>query len=152
MCVDAGSRIDEENHHVGFRDGLMRLARHLPENAVFGNRLESTSVDGNKGMTPHPALAVVAIARKTGKISHQGRTRTRDPVEQGGFADVRPSYERNDRRETSRAQFTPTKTRLPLPVCTSTPAGVAVNGDSTAPPPTLSRPNSRPSLRDRKCT
>ena len=67
---------------------------------------------------------------------HAGRILT---FGSGEGADVRAAYQRDHRLENGLAQFTPTSTRLPLPVCTRTPAGVPTRGDSTAPPPTLSR-------------
>src|SRR5690606_18756931 len=141
-----------KDNDIGFGNGLMRLPGHFLKNAVFCHRLEAACIDRDEGVTPHAALAIVTIAGQTREVRHQRSAGTRDPVEQSGLADVRAANQRDHRLETGIAQFTPTNTRLPFPVCTSTPDGVPTRGESTAPPPTLRRPRRRPSLRDRKCT
>src|SRR5690554_3737354 len=152
VSIDTCPGINEEDDDVSFSNGLVGLASHFTQDTVLGNRLETTRIDRNERVSAHPPLAVVTIPSQSGKIGDQSRPRTRDAVKQGRFADVGSTYERNHRLETGFTQFTPTKTRLPLPVCTSTPSGVPSSGESTAPPPTLRRPKSSPSRRDRKCT
>src|SRR5690606_7298699 len=150
--VDTRAGIDDEDDDIGFSNGLMRLPRHFAQDAIFRHGFEAAGVDRYEGVAAHPPLAVVPIAGQAREIGDQRRTRTRDAIEEGGLADVRPTYERHDRLETWFAQFTLTITRLPLPACTRTPARVPTSGDTTAPPPTLRRPRSSPLARERKCT
>ena len=62
MRIEPRARVNQKQHDIGFRDRLSSLARHLVQDAGLGNRLESTSIDDDKRLIAHPALAVVTIA------------------------------------------------------------------------------------------
>ena len=81
MRVQAGAGVHQEHHDVGLGDGLPGLARHLQQDAVLGDRLETARVDDDEGDIAHPALAVVAIAGQAGKIGHQRGARSRQAIE-----------------------------------------------------------------------
>ncbi len=85
------AHVDHEQDHVGLGDGLQGLLRHLVQNALFRHRLETPGVDHEIGPVSHPAFTVMAIARQSGHVRDQRIAAAREPVEQRGFADVRPA-------------------------------------------------------------
>src|SRR5690606_28763337 len=99
----------------------------MPEDAAFGDRPNAASIQDNEATCPHAAFATMPVTRETGKLRNQGGARTRHTVEQGGLTNVGASHQSNHGFH-AKAQLTPTMTKLPLPVCTSTPCRVATGG------------------------
>ena len=99
MGVDALAAIHQEDHHIGFGNGLSRLARHFDQDAARGDRFETARIDHDEGVLAHTSLAIVAIPRESGNVRHQGSARARQAVEQGRFADIRAPDQRHDRLE-----------------------------------------------------
>ena len=72
--IEARSRVDQEQHDIGFRDRLPRLASHLVQNAGLGDRLESARIDDDERLVAHPALAIMTIAGQAREIRHERRS------------------------------------------------------------------------------
>ena len=89
--------VDHENHHIGLDDGLPGLAGHLLGHAGGGDRLEAAGIDQHDTLVVDGGRAIVTVTGQAGDVGHQRITRTRQTVEQGGFADVRPPHERDNR-------------------------------------------------------
>jgi hypothetical protein len=73
--------VDDEHDDVRLLDRLARLARHLVEDAVFGDRLETAGVHDEVRTFAGPALAVVTIARQARQVGNERITRAREAVE-----------------------------------------------------------------------
>jgi hypothetical protein len=83
--------VHDEQHQVGFFRRGARLARGGAgqPSVVLGQ--SAGIADGERMPFVEPADAVVAVAGDARLVMHQGVTRSREPVEQRRFADVRPS-------------------------------------------------------------
>jgi hypothetical protein len=68
---EAGAPVDDEEHHVGFRDRFPRLARHLREDALLGDGLEATRIHHDEGLGAQAPLAVVPVAREAGQVGDE---------------------------------------------------------------------------------
>src|SRR6185503_12325486 len=140
-----GAPVDHEDDRIGLGDRLLRLARHLDEHAL-GRRLEAAGVDGDEAALSLAAFAVVPVARDARQIVDDRVPAARQPVKEGGFADVRTPDKGDDRLHGTSA------CRLPSSVCTRSPAGSAIGTARTAPPLVSKRLTKAPESRDRKCT
>jgi hypothetical protein len=70
---EAARAVDDEEDHVGFRNRLACLARHLGEDAVLRDRLEAARVDDDERLRPEPPLPVMTVPREP----RAGRRRAR---------------------------------------------------------------------------
>jgi hypothetical protein len=73
--------IDDEHDDVRFLDRLAGLARHLMEDAVLGDRLETAGIDDEVRPFARAPLAVVTIARQARQVGNERVTRARETVE-----------------------------------------------------------------------
>ncbi|MOA15397.1 hypothetical protein D3C78_1355530 [compost metagenome] len=99
VSVQAGARVDQKHHDVGFGDGLPGLASHLQQDTVLGDGLETTRIDSDERDLAYPALTVMAIAGQAGKIGHQRGARSRQAVEKGRLPHIGATDQGNDRLE-----------------------------------------------------
>src|SRR5690606_41615545 len=106
----------QNNAPVGLDDCLARLPGAPARYSVLVDMLVATGIDDEERTVGRPSLAIVAITRKARKIGNQCRPGTRQAIEQRGLPHVGPAHQGDNRLEKGRVQFTPTKTRLPLPV------------------------------------
>ena len=84
--------VDDEDHHVGFGDRLLGLLGHFEHDAVLGHRLEAAGVDDQERPFADTAFAVMPVAGQAGQVGNKGITRTRQAIEERGFADVGSTY------------------------------------------------------------
>ncbi|MOA09989.1 hypothetical protein D3C78_1298570 [compost metagenome] len=87
-----GARVDHEQHGIGFLDGLQRLLGHLGVDAFLVTG-DTPGVDDDVGAALPFRLAVLAVAGQAGIVGDDGVAAAGQAVEQGGLADVRPSYQ-----------------------------------------------------------
>ena len=88
---DAGPGVDQEQGDRRPFERPERLRRH-PVFDRAGRRLfESGRIDNGESKAVQARLRFLAVARHAGRIVHQGGSPAHQPVEQGGFSDVRPA-------------------------------------------------------------
>ena len=89
-CGYAAAPIDHDDRSVRFLQSLDGLINHCLINALLttGN---TAGIDDEIGYGSEFAEAVLAIAGQAGVVGHQRVSRTRETVEQGGLAYVRPT-------------------------------------------------------------
>ena len=80
LRADARTRIDNENHHIGFSHGLAGLLGHFLVNAGCGIGLEAAGVDDDVLVNAERAVAVMTIPRQPGKVGDDGVARLGQPV------------------------------------------------------------------------
>ena len=85
---EAGARVHQENHGIGFIHGLQGLLGHFVQDAAVHHGLEAAGVHHEIGLAAHFAVAVMAVAREAGQVVHQCVFGAREAVEQGGFAHI----------------------------------------------------------------
>jgi hypothetical protein len=73
--------VNNEHDDVRFFNCLTGLARHLMEDAVFGDRFETAGVHHEVRALAGAAFAVVAIACETRQVGNERITRARETVE-----------------------------------------------------------------------
>ncbi len=88
--------VHQEQHVIGLGHRAPGLLGHR---AVHLRALarQAAGVHHQVGEVPHLANAVLAIPREPRDIGHQGITRARELIEQGGLADVGPPNQRDHR-------------------------------------------------------
>ena len=89
--------VDEEYDGVGFGKGGQRLARHLGKDAFLGNGLEAAGIDDHKcpvSLLPKP---IVPVACQSRGCRNQCIPRSRETIEQRGFAHIGSSDQYQDR-------------------------------------------------------
>ena len=143
---DAAAPVDDENDRVGLGDRLLRLARHLEEDALGGAGLQPAGVDGDERAPARAALAVVPVPRHARHVVHDGVAAARQPVKEGRLADIGAADQRDDGPHSASANSPP------FCVCTSSPEGSATGALRIAPPPVAKRATKAPESRARKCT
>jgi hypothetical protein len=102
LLGEARSRVDEKDDDVGLGDRLARLFRHLVQDPVFRDGLESAGVHGEERAVARAAAAVMAIARQTGEIGDERRAASRQSIEERRLADVRASDDHECRQHGGR--------------------------------------------------
>ena len=90
--AQTGTRIDHEQHGIGFFDGLQGLLGHLRVDAVFvtGN---TTGVDHDISAPLPLGLAILAITRQPREIADDGIPSSGQAVEQCGLAHVGAAHQ-----------------------------------------------------------
>ena len=81
LRCEAGTRVHQENHGIGFIHGLQGLLGHFVQNAAVHHGLEAAGIYHEIGLATHFAVAVVAVAREAGQVVHQRVFGTREAVE-----------------------------------------------------------------------
>ncbi len=86
----AGAGIDEKQHDIGLRDGLFGLLAHAHgEPRIAG--LQPRGIDERHIACPQLGLRLTPIPRQARLIVDQRQPPAREPVEQGGLADIGPA-------------------------------------------------------------
>ena len=90
---DPGRHFDQKQNHVGLLDGQHHLlADFLLENILSAQRV-SARIDHRKLAAVPVGLAVMAVARRTGRIVHDRLAHADQAVEQRALADVRTAHD-----------------------------------------------------------
>ena len=110
--------VDHEDDHVGLDDGLAGLASHLFGHAGGGHRLEAAGVDQHDTLAVERGRAIVPVTGEARDVGHQGVTRARQAVEQGGLAHVGPPHQRDNRYRWIHGQRSAMAAIVPSWVCT----------------------------------
>ena len=110
--------VDHEDDHVGLDDGLAGLAGHLFCHAGGGHRLEAAGVDQHDTLAVERGRAIVPVTGEARDVGHQGVTRARQAVEQGGLAHVGPPHQRDNRYRWIHGQRSAMAAIVPSWVCT----------------------------------
>ena len=88
LGTDSCTGIDHKHDHIGLRNGLPRLFRHLHVDALAGIRLETSGVHHDEFPGTELPVAVVPITSEPREISHDGVTRLGEAVEERGLAHI----------------------------------------------------------------
>ena len=96
--VQPGAAVDHHQHDVRLLGGEHGLRPHGAAELFRLLRFEPTGVDEQKAPPFVHRGGDVAVARHPGRARHQGAARTRQAVEQGRLAGVRPADERHHRQ------------------------------------------------------
>ena len=94
--MHADLRIDDEQHQVGFLDGLLDLLANLEvhrERRIFA---EAAGVDEPEGAAVPFGAREMAVARRARLVAHDGRVAADDAIEQRRLADVGPADDGDD--------------------------------------------------------
>jgi hypothetical protein len=89
--------IGDEDHDVALGDGLLRLPRHLVQDAGRRLGLEAAGVDDEVLAIAEARAAEVAIAREARKIGDERVARLRQPIEERRLAYIGSSNQRDCR-------------------------------------------------------
>ena len=92
------ARVDDEQHQIGNRDGLLGLFAHAIGNRSLPRFLETGRVDQADFGIEQICDAFAPVARQTRQVGDERRARAGQPVEQRRFADVRTADDRDDRK------------------------------------------------------
>ena len=96
-CVEAFAGVDQEHHPIGLVDRDVRLLSYERcHRRVVDIVREAARVDENHGVPVEVGNAVLAVAGESGPIRDQRVAGRRQPVEQGGFPNIRPAHEGDD--------------------------------------------------------
>ena len=87
--------IDDEGNDIGFLDREFRLACSQRADAFLLAR-QSARIDNDEFARAETANAVMTIARQPRQVGDQRVARTRERIEQGGFADIGAADEGDD--------------------------------------------------------
>ena len=82
--------VDEEQHEIGACDRRFRLLAHARRQSLIAG-LESRRIDEPEGAGAKRCIGLAPVARQTRLVVHEREFPPREPVEQGGLADIRPS-------------------------------------------------------------
>ncbi len=94
---DAAGQVRHKNNRVRGVDGKLRLGADPRRDFLLGPGLYAAGVHQRKGPAVPLAAAVNPVARHARRIVHNGNAPAHQLVEQGGFPDVRPSHDGDDR-------------------------------------------------------
>ncbi|MNJ36171.1 hypothetical protein D3C77_309500 [compost metagenome] len=88
----AGTRVHQEQHHIGFFDGQQRLLGHFFVHAmlVTGN---TTGVDQDVRTALPARFTVLAVSGQPGQVADDSVAGPGQAVEHGGFTDVRSAHQ-----------------------------------------------------------
>ena len=140
---DAGTAVDHEDDGIGLGDRLLGLARHLVQDAVLGQRLETAGIDHQVRLASQLAVPVMAVARQSRQVGDEGVARTCQAVEQRRLADIGAADEDEGRFHRASIALT-----LPPLVWTRKAPPTVVTGARTGEPSIVCRPTKPPSSRD----
>ncbi len=87
---DAGPRVDEEEDEVRLVDGRYSLLAHAGCETVLAG-FEPGSIDEPHHAAADARLCLAPVASEPRLVVDKGEPLAREPVEQRGFADIRPS-------------------------------------------------------------
>jgi hypothetical protein len=90
--------IDDQQHAVGFLDGLERLLRHQAFDAADDRFDQAAGVDDDARAPFVADVTVLAVAREAGHVGDERVARPRQGIEQGRFADVGATDQGDDRQ------------------------------------------------------
>ena len=110
--------VDHEDDHVGLDDGLAGLAGHLFGHAGGSHGFEAAGVDQHDALAVERRRAIVPVTGEARDVGHQGVTRARQAVEQGGLAHVGPPHQRDNRYRWIHGQRSAMAAIVPSWVCT----------------------------------
>lgn len=94
--------IDHEDDQVRFGDGQFHLARSQSGQPLLGIG-KPAGIDHHERALAQAADSIVAITRDPGHVGDQGIARTRQDIEQGGFADVGATNQGDDGKHRGRS-------------------------------------------------
>ena len=167
LCRQALASVDEEDHSVAFGNRLPRLSRHRMHDAGLDLGFEASGVDHEIWPVCAEPAAEMPVARQSGKVGYQRIACLRQPVEEGGFADVGTADEdergkhrcadwdssakRDAKRPSARAQRALALIRVPPADCQTAATPALAGCDSAAEPSVAIRPTRFPSLRSSRC-
>ncbi len=89
--------IHHKNDNVGLFNGQIALLAHLDKNFFFGGRFKSSGINQRKGPVVICTIHVITVACRPRLVDHDGLLFSGYSVEQGGFADIGTSDNRDDR-------------------------------------------------------
>ena len=113
-CGAPGPGVDQEQHGVGFLDGLQGLPGHDGIDAVLIAG-QTTGVHHDESPALPDGFPVLAVTGQPGNVGDDGVTTLGQAVEQGGLADVGPTDQGDNRNHAYSAHHRcHTKTKRPL--------------------------------------
>ena len=88
------------HHHnrIGFFQRHLGLAKYLRGNQGFVVRNNSAGVYHAQQTSVPVDFTIETVPRDAGLIAHNGAARSREPIEERGFAHVGPAHDRYERR------------------------------------------------------
>src|ERR1700747_19804 len=98
MAVRLGnalSRGEDEQRDIGVGERALGLGLHPPGKRARDGLLEPGRVDDSETQIGDPSFTLAPVARDTGGIVDESNTPTDEPVEQGGFANIRAAENRD---------------------------------------------------------
>ena len=97
-AVTPSRAVDDEQHEIGYRDGLLGLFAHAIGNRSLPRFLETGGVDQADFGIEQICDAFAPVARQTRQVGDERRARAGQPIEKRRFADVRTTDDRDDRK------------------------------------------------------